>query len=259
METTTHRYFEVDYKEREVAARIALIVVANDEIGDRRFRAIVEPLGVEVLTTRVVYLDDEVDENGEFQLLTRFDKAAEAFPPTERLDMLAFSCTSGTVATGKEKMLSILEEARPGLLYTTPGVAALRAAQHMGVKRMALLAPYDDILQTMFLDFFGSGGVDITSHARLAPKGGEGWLTDHEIASITPEFLIDSAKKLLAEEPADAIYMSCAALDVNPHFEMLEREIGVPVLASTQVFAWDALRLLGIKSTGAGPGQLFAG
>ena len=56
--------FKADLIDMPFLGRIALIATAKDEIGAAAFRRIVEPVGVNVMTTRTVYTDDEPDEQG---------------------------------------------------------------------------------------------------------------------------------------------------------------------------------------------------
>ncbi|MEO0398955.1 MAG: hypothetical protein AAF224_05970 [Pseudomonadota bacterium] len=231
--------------------RIAMIATATDEVGDSHFRKIIEPTGVSVLTTRTVYTDDEPDENGVFTFRTRFDKVAEAFPDTQRLDILAFGCTSGTVATGRDEILAKLEAARPGLKYTTPGVAALKAFNQFSISSVALLTPYPNYMHSMFIEFFEKYKIAVTADATFNTD-------ENDIGKISPASLLDASKRLISRDKPDALYISCTAINVVPHIDWLEAELGVRIITSTQVMAWDCLSLLGLTTRRPGFGSLFA-
>lgn len=78
--------YNADLTKSDALGRVAAIFTAKDEVGEAAFHSIVAPAGAKVFSTRTQYLDDEPDENRDFQLVTPFDKVAENFPDTERLE-----------------------------------------------------------------------------------------------------------------------------------------------------------------------------
>ncbi|MEM9989282.1 MAG: hypothetical protein AAF723_07155, partial [Pseudomonadota bacterium] len=220
--------------------RIATIFTRSDEIADRAFRDIVEPSDVTVYSARTEYTDDEPDENGDFHFNTDFKAVAHGFPDTERLDILAFSCTSGTVATGREGIRKKLEDARPGLKYTSPGIAMIKALDHMGAKKIGLLTPYPQYMHDMFIPFLEEGGIAVTSDGKFE-------VADEDISLISVESIIEGAREVSKTGNLDAIYISCTALNITPYIQQIEQELKLPVLASVQVMAWDCLNMLGLK------------
>lgn len=238
-------------KDEMAVGRIGVIFTAKDEVGEEAFREIIASAGAKVFSTRTLYLDDEADENGAFHFVTQFDKVAENLPDSHRLDILAFSCTSGTVVTGKREIYRKLEEARPGLKYTTPGIAALNALRALDAKSLSLLAPYDDVLHSMFLDFFANEGFSVKSHGRFE-------IEEDDYGRVSYEAIEAACQDLLSKADSDVVYISCTALDVINDIECLENKLGKPVLTSTQVFAWDCLRLLEEDTMPTGYGSLFS-
>src|SRR5262245_25293256 len=85
------------------ATKIGLCVLSTDEIRQRAFEQIVPEGKACVLTTRVIYSD----ENG-FTVVGGFKTLLDALPPEGRIDVVAFSCTSGTVAMGKNQLLDAM-------------------------------------------------------------------------------------------------------------------------------------------------------
>jgi maleate isomerase len=232
-----------------VLGRVGLIVLSTDEIGEDAFCAIMPP-AVRVFTTRTAYVD-ESPFGGEFALATSFKAVAETLPPEGRLDVLAFSCTSGTVATGVDTLLARLAEARPGLKYTSPAIAGIAALQSLGARRIALLTPYRPGLHNLFLPFFNRAGFEITADATYDLD------TDAKVGEITRESLFDGARMLARQSPMDALFISCTATPVVGLIDELEHDLGVPVVSSSQALAWDALRLVGYSAPIEGFGTLM--
>lgn len=243
--------FTANLMPRPSAGAVAMIATAKDEVGEEAFRQIVSKRGVTVYTTRTVYTDDEPDENGDFHFLTPFNKVAEAFPDSEKLDVLAFGCTSGTVATGVDEITRKLREARPGLKYTTPGIAALKALKARNTKTISLLTPYPEYMHHMFLTFFQAKGLSILSNGTFDTAEGD-------IGRVSPADLLSASRMLLKDANPDALYISCTAIDIVNHIDWLENELSVPILTSTQALAWDCLNALDLRPSVPGFGSLLA-
>lgn len=235
----------------EIALNVGLIVLSTDEIGAEAFHQILPHPAARLFVTRTAYVDESA-EGGEFRLRDSFKSLADTFPPSGALDVLAFNCTSGTVAVGKEKILSQLSEARPGLKYTTPAVAGTNALKFLGVQRMVLLTPYPSELHKQFLPYFRRDGFDIVSDATF------GLSTDRQIGHLSKHSIFQASKELTASGLVDGIFISCTGISIVSNIQELEGELGIPVVTSTQALAWDALRLGGYREPVQSYGKLLS-
>ncbi|PDT64249.1 hypothetical protein CO683_39430 [Bradyrhizobium ottawaense] len=236
--------FEDKARPEKAPLRFGIVVLSSDEVGADAFASIMPEGEVSVVSTRVAYRGA-----GE---ISSFAEAAASLPPKGRLDLLAYSCTSGTVAMGAEVVLSQLERARPGLRYSTPAVAGLEALHHINARKIALLTPYGIETHGTFLPFFRQSGFEITAHGTFEKR------TDAEISAISREAIFDAAKTLIKNAKPDALFISCTAMRIVPHIEDLEKEIDVRVISSTQAMAWHSLRLTGFRKPISGFGTLMA-
>lgn len=227
------------------ATRIGLCVLSTDEIGQRAFERVLPEGKASVVTTRVNYSD----EDG-FTVVGGFKTLLDALPPPGRIDVIAFSCTSGTVAMGKDQLLDAMAKGRPGLKYTSPAVAALAAFEALEVHRIALLTPYPVAMHRQVRQFFSNEGIEIVADATFNLS------TDAEIGELSKASLFSAAKELVAE-PVDALFVSCTATPLVPFIDELEKELGVTVITSTQAMAWHAMRLGGAKEPVQGFGRLL--
>lgn len=223
---------------KNAAASIGLILLSTDEVGGEAFSAIMPAEKVRVFTTRTAY-HDESGNGGAFSLKTSFAQVVDTLPPPGRFDVLAFSCTNATVAMGIDRLLLQLDEARPGIRYTSPGIAAIAALRRLRARKVALLTPYPVGIHELFLPFLAANGFEIAAHGTF------GLHTDAEIGELTRESIFRAAKSLVGTQKPDALFVSCTATPVVPHLADLERVLGVPVISSSQAMAWDALRLAG--------------
>ena len=246
------RLLQPIYKSPSFKARIGLILTSNDEIADDAFRSLM-PSDVLVLSTRTVYLDDEPGEDRCYRRRTDFAEVAEGFPRPGRIDVLAFSCTSGTIVTGADQLENILKDAMPEAKPTAPGIAAVAAMRALGVQRLALATPYDAATHDLFVPFFEREGLSVVADGRF-DQGST--ITDLDITSLSPDAWFSAARELTAQSGAEAFFISCTASNVVPLIPDLEAELGIPVVTSTQAMAWHALKLVGYHNP-AGTGSLF--
>lgn len=227
-------------------ARIGLILLNTDEVGEGAFQRLM-PDDVAVYTTRTAYSH----AGGGFTTPTSFTEIANTLPPSDRFDVLAFSCTSGTVALGIPTLLRELEQACPGVKYTSPGIAMIEAIRHIQAKRVALLTPYGFDFHQKFLPFLANAGIHVASDGVFDCK------TDIEICELDVEEILVAAKSLVKQSAADVLFLSCTAMPVVPHLARFERELGIQVMSSTQALAWHTLKLASYKASIKGFGKLL--
>ncbi len=171
--------------------------------------------------------------------------------PDDRLDVIAFGCTSGTMAIGPERVHAAIGAARRGVLVTDPVSAALRGFAALGCRRVALLTPYIGEVNAVVETFLIARGLD------LVRKGYFPLQDDNARARVTPDAL-EAAAVALGDDPAvGALFISCTALRSAPMVVRLEARIGRPVVTSNQALCWDALRLMGDRRATPQGGRLF--
>lgn len=228
--------------------RIGLILISTDEVGGDAFSAIMPRDDVSIFATRGCCEDSWEG----FAFKSSFKEVANTLPPAERLDVLAFSCTSGTVELGIEGLLSELSSALPGVKYTSPAIAAIEALKQFGAKRIALLTPYPVNVHRSLTNFFKEQGFDITADGTFDMS------TDAEIGELQKGSIFAAAKSLVEASAPDALFISCTATPVVGYIDQLEAELALPVVTSSQAMAWDALRLVGYKKPIPQFGRLLA-
>ncbi|MFC7695427.1 hypothetical protein ACFQX9_01635 [Bradyrhizobium sp. GCM10028915] len=122
----------------------------------------------------------------------------------------------------------------------------------MPAKRIALLTPYELRTHHQLSSFFRDNAFELTA------DGTFGKSTDAEIGELSRDAIFGAAKALTQAKLPDAIFISCTATPIVPHIESLERELGIPVITSSQAMAWDALRLASYRKPIKGFGALLA-
>ena len=172
--------------------------------------------------------------------------------PGERLDVVAFGCTSASMVIGETRVFARIREARPDIACTTPITAALAALKALDVRRVALLTPYVRTINDFMRDYIEARGVAVTRMASFEHAD------DNEVARIDANSIRSAIETLARHDDADAVFVSCTSLRVAALVPELEAAIGKPVLSSNHAMAWHALRLAGVQDSEPQLGRLFA-
>jgi maleate cis-trans isomerase len=209
------------------------------------------PKGVTIHTARVLLLG-KTDKESYQRMAVALELASEELATAE-VDVVAYSCTSGSIMCPLPELLKTMTDktSTPATAASAAVVAALRA---LGVERIAVGTPYPDLVnerQKLFLEQYGFRVVTL--------KGLDMGHTQEErraINRIPPEMAFRLARSVDRPD-AQAIFLSCTALPTIDVIEELERELGKPVISSNIAVFWSCLRLLGIKASITGYGQLL--
>jgi maleate isomerase len=224
------------------ACEIGLIAVATDHAIESELRQFLPAERAAVYVTRV-RLPDRYDLASLRATADELAAAAALLVPGGPLDVLAYGCTSATVAVGEAEVFARLRRDRPDIPCTTPITAALAAFARLDVARVALLTPYPRTVHEAIAGFLGGRGIAVPDQAYL------GIDSDAAISRVTAAQLFEEVRRL-DFAAADAIFLSCTSLRTAGVIDALEAETGRPVIASNQALAWHCLQLAG-RGTGA--------
>ena len=233
-------------------ARIGAIVLATDHTIEAEWRAMLAIEGVAFFVARI-WNDAQITPEtlaalgGEIAPATRL-----LLPNDERLDAVAFACTSGAMVLGEAFVAREVHRHRPGIAVTSPMLAGIEALKALGVRRAALLTPYMQAINDRMRAHIESRGVAVPAMGSFNNPD------DLVAASITPDTLLEAAIELGNSPEVDGIFLSCSSFRAAGIVERLEQATGKPATASNHAMAWHALRLAGYRDPVPGWGRLFA-
>ena len=177
-------------------------------------------------------------------------KVTEDILPDQKLDCVAYGCTSGTIAAGYASIVEKVNLAKPNTKVTTPITSAVNALKTLKINKLSIFTPYTDEINQSVINYFKKENINITelSYFDIA--------SDLDIGKIDPDYLLDVlVKKNLSN--SDALFVSCTALPVLSIIKDLEKKTGKVVLSSNQTLIWDTLKQINFKNEIAGYGELF--
>lgn len=132
----------------------------------------------------------------------------------------------------------------------TGEMEALRA---MNLKKVVVATPHEDELNQRMKRFLEASGFEVLKIE------GYGIRKNSQISDLPVHASYKIAKRLYEKAPeADGIFIPCPRWPTIDDVELLEREIGKPVVTSCQAYIWYALKLIHIKETITGLGRLMA-
>lgn len=229
--------------------RIGLIALANGHTSELEMREIL-PYPEVVLYVNRIDSRNEVNIAALREQEADLMRAASLILPAGRLDVIAYGCTSGTIAMGEATIADRIRNVRPDIAVTTPFTAALAGLAALQARRIALLTPYSFPVTKSMCDFIERGGIEIVCAATFNMD------LDSEMNRVSPASIRRAIHKLDRPD-CEAIFVCCTALRANSVIEELEHELGKPVISSNQALAWHALRLVGYREHVENFGQLL--
>lgn len=229
---------------------IGLIALGNDIVIERELTAFLKGSGAHLFTSRIRM--DGVTPEALACMAVDIEQVAKLILPRNRLDVVAFGCTSGAVIIGPELVVRSVQKVKPGVPVTDPASAALRGLRALGATRIGLLTPYDEPVNRPVQEFIERNGFHVAAAASFAQLG------DNNMYLIPPSATRDAAIALVRSSAVDAVFICCSAFWCSDIIASIEAEIGRPVVTSNQALAWDCLRSAGNFHRGQGLGLLIS-
>jgi maleate isomerase len=229
--------------------RIGLITLASDFRIEKDFNNIIYGKEIDLYCNRIHCYNPLTNET--------LKKMADDIPnvtrdilPDEKLDCVAYGCTSGTIAAGYEAIFKKVNLAKPDTKVTTPITSAINALKALKINKLSIFTPYTDEINQSVINYFKKEGIEISelSYFDIA--------SDLDIGKVDPDHLFNILiKKDLSN--SDALFISCTALPALSIIKDLEKKMGKIVLSSNQTLIWDTLKQIDFKNKVAGYGELF--
>lgn len=232
-------------------ARIGLIVLATDYTIEHEWRRIMADLpGVALYESRILN-DSRITPETLRAMEPRIAAAADVILPGDRLDVVAYGCTSASMAIGEEKVFGHIRTVRPDAKCTTPITAAFAAFRALGAKRIGVLTPYRADVNRIVAGYIQARGFEVPVFGSFSEEN------DNIVAAITPASIKSGITAIRGKAKIDAVFVSCTSVRLAQAAAEIEADIGLPVTSSNHAMAWHALRLAGIDDPLPQWGKLF--
>jgi len=147
------KYITPKFK-KESNPKVGLLTLSTDLTIERDFYSICQKLPLDVFVNRI-HNENPLTKENLLKMYGQLESITEKILPGEKINTVAYGCTSGTIAIGEDKVKEKIQLAKPGCHVTTPITSAIKAFNKMNVKKIAVFTPYPEsvnkIISTMLL------------------------------------------------------------------------------------------------------------
>ena len=229
--------------------RVGVITLSTDFTIEQDFRKICHSLPIDIFFNRIPFINPLNHENY-LKMAEHIPEVSQQILPGEKIDVIAYGCTSGTIAIGEEHISSQVQRSKPEAKVTTPITASLKAFKKLNLKNIAVLTPYPKDVNVTVFDYLSKSNLKIDSFNSFNLN------YDSEIAQVSLESLKESIAKINLDN-VDGLFVSCTALKIVDILDEVEKKFNTTVISSNQAIIWDCLQLLDIDEKVLGYGKLF--
>lgn len=234
---------------KTINPRIGLIALSTDFTIEQDYRNICHQLPVDIFVNRIPF-ENPLNHENYLKMANHISDVSAQILPSEDVDIVAYGCTSGTIAIGAERIKQEVNNSKPNAKVTTPITAAIKAFNYLGIKKIAVLTPYPkDVNETVF-NYLNENNITIDSFSSFNLE------YDSEIAQVSLESLQKEIAKIDLSN-VDGLFVSCTALKIVDVLEKIEKLQNTTIISSNQAIIWDCLRSIGIDTKIKGYGKLF--
>ncbi len=234
---------------RHWRAKLGFILMSTDLAAEADFFAMA-PEGVAVHITRLKTDDYTTNETLARHIDAMADAAAR-LQPDAKPDVISYSCTSGSIVIGEDRVMAEIKKGAPYARPMTLVTGVVDALRELGARKLVVGTPYLDEINTAEAEFLVAKGFELLDIQGLNLE------TGIEFGRVTPAYWKDFALEIDRTE-ADAIFLSCGGIRALEAAAEIEALTGKPVVTSNQAQMWSCLRRAGIADAIEGFGQIFA-
>ncbi|WP_456394999.1 maleate cis-trans isomerase family protein [Thermococcus sp.] len=168
------------------------------------------------------------------------------------VDIILYGCTSGSFIGGRdfEKELEARIEGEVNIPVVTTSTAVIEALKILDAGDILVITPYTDEINSREREFLEANEFNVLDIRGLGIE------ENTKIGRLEPYEAYRLAKATFMDE-ADALFISCTNLRTFEIIEMLEEDLGIPVVTSNQASLWLTLRELDVMEKIPGLGRLF--
>ncbi len=218
--------------------RIGLIVPSSNTTMESEFWKMI-PEGVSIHTARMNLT--EVTEEALIKMEAYAKDAAGRLADAE-VDIIVYGCTTGSLVKGKgyDKYISQELEEYSGIKTVTTSTAVLEALKELRISKVAVVTPYIEDVNAKEKQFLEDNGIEVVRISGL------GIVRNTEIGRQEPWVAYNLAKNVYTPN-ADGIFISCTNFRTIEIIDILETDLGIPVITSNQASMWFVLKNAGVR------------
>ena len=246
--TIKSNYIKPKFK-KETNPKIGLLALSTDLTIERDFNSVCHKLPLDIFVNRI-HNENPLTKENLLKMREQIESITEKILPGEKINTIAYACTSGTIAIGEDTVKEKIRLAKPDCQVTTPITSAIKAFDKMNVKKIAVFTPYPETVNKTISEYLVKKNINVMSFSTFNLD------LDVDFARVDPKYLSEVLIKLNTNN-ADALFVSCTALPALEIIDEVEKKINKPVFSSNQTLIWETIRSVGYKNSISGFGKLL--
>ena len=229
--------------------RIGLITLASDFRIEKDFNNVIYGKEIDLYSNRIHCYNPLTNETLK-KMADDISDVTREILPDQKLDCVAYGCTSGTIAAGYSSIYEKVNLAKPNTKVTTPITSAIKAIKKFNINKISVFTPYTDEINQSVVEYFKKENIEVVSLSYFDIA------SDLDIGKVDPDYLSEVLTKIDLSK-SDGLFVSCTALPVLSLIDKLEKKLDKVVLSSNQTLIWDTLNEINYNKNIDGFGQLF--
>ena len=229
--------------------RIGLITLGSDFRIEKDFNNVIHGKDIDLFVNRI-HSYNPLTNITLAKMANDITSVTKEILPDQKIDCVAYGCTSGTVAAGYDSIKTKINLAKPEAKVTTPITSAIKALKKLNINKISIFTPYTKEINDSVVEYFKKENFIINSLSYYDIE------SDIDIGKIDQESLFQVLSEIELDN-SDALFVSCTALPVLSIIEKLEKKLDKVVLSSNQTLIWDSLNQIDYKKKIEGFGKLF--
>ena len=230
--------------------KLGLLIPSTNTVAEPEYYATV-PASVSVHTGRMLVKDAKIGSDSAY--LSLHEQMLEALEPTGQNlgtcepDHVSFAMAASSFVGGVEGDAAVRErvEAAVGAPTTSAPAAFSAALELLGVTRIAMLSPFQPVIEAEVVRYFEDTEVDVVTSHSFRPS------RTTAIAEVGERAVRDALAS--CTDPAiEAVLQLGTNLRMATEARAAEWWLGKPVLHANTVMAWHAMRAMDCTDWGAG-------
>jgi maleate isomerase len=192
-------------------------------------------------------LDGQDERNR--MMVANIDESVELLAMVEP-DVITIAHTATSYHLGRQREAELLARLQKstGKQVVTAFASVLNALERLNIRRLALGTPYSPETTLQGKTHLEEHGLEIVNFTNLPGVT--------NIYDETAERAYQLAR-LVDRAEAEAVFLSGTGLPTLPVLELLEQDLGKPVISSASAMMWHALRVAGVRQLIPGYGRLL--
>ena len=147
--------------------RIGLITLASDFRIEKDFNNIIYGKDIDLFCNRIQSYNPLTNETLK-KMADDIPKVVKNILPDQKIDCIAYGCTSGTIAAGYASIYEKVNSTKPNTKVTTPITSAINALKALKINKLSVFTPYTDEINQSVIDYFKKENIEITGLHNLA-------------------------------------------------------------------------------------------